>query len=165
MRILQVVGYKNSGKTTLTSQLINYFTNKGLKVASLKHHGHGGKPKLADGTDSEKHRASGSLLAGVDGGGVFQLTMSTDSISFDQLVAFYQVLSVDLLVVEGYKSLDFDKIIMIKEEKDLSLLEQVSNVQAVITSIPIEENNLAHPIFYNSDRQKFFEWMESFILS
>ncbi len=42
--ILQIVGFQNSGKTTLTEKLIFRASIAGLKAASIKHHGHGGTP-------------------------------------------------------------------------------------------------------------------------
>ncbi|GAA3320219.1 hypothetical protein GCM10020331_030320 [Ectobacillus funiculus] len=41
--ILQIAGYQNSGKTTVAEQIISSLTKEGLRVASFKHHGHGGK--------------------------------------------------------------------------------------------------------------------------
>lgn len=38
--IIQIVGYKNTGKTTLTAALIGHFSSMGLKVAAIKHDGH-----------------------------------------------------------------------------------------------------------------------------
>lgn len=44
--ILQIVGYQNSGKTTLMEKLIQALTYEGMKVATIKHHGHGGYPEV-----------------------------------------------------------------------------------------------------------------------
>ena len=40
MKICGVVGWKNSGKTTLLEKLILYLTTEGYKVSSLKHAHH-----------------------------------------------------------------------------------------------------------------------------
>lgn len=36
------IGYQNSGKTTLVEKVIAELTRRGLRVGSLKHHGHHG---------------------------------------------------------------------------------------------------------------------------
>ena len=50
--IIQIVGYKNTGKTTLTAALIGHFTSMGLKVAAIKHDGHDHFEMDQEGTDS-----------------------------------------------------------------------------------------------------------------
>jgi molybdopterin-guanine dinucleotide biosynthesis protein B len=40
--ILQVVGYQNSGKTTLITKLIKMLKEMSYRVGTLKHHGHDG---------------------------------------------------------------------------------------------------------------------------
>ena len=42
--IFQIVGYQNSGKTTFLNKLISHLTAVGINTATIKHHGHGGKP-------------------------------------------------------------------------------------------------------------------------
>src|SRR5690625_1984789 len=74
MKTMQIVGYKSSGKTTLTTRLIELLSARSVRVASLKHHGHGGVPLGLEETDSEKHRQAGALIAGVEGAGVLQLS-------------------------------------------------------------------------------------------
>ena len=40
MKTIAVIGWKNSGKTTLVSNLANYYSNKGIKVGVVKHAHH-----------------------------------------------------------------------------------------------------------------------------
>ena len=40
MKTIAVIGWKNSGKTTLVSNLTNYYSNKGIKVGVVKHAHH-----------------------------------------------------------------------------------------------------------------------------
>lgn len=42
LSILQVVGFQNSGKTTLIEKLCQLAEREGLKLGCFKHHGHGG---------------------------------------------------------------------------------------------------------------------------
>ncbi len=41
--ILQIVGYKKSGKTTLMRHIVSFLKSHGYTVATIKHHGHGKK--------------------------------------------------------------------------------------------------------------------------
>ena len=41
--ILQIVGMKNSGKTTLMNHAISFLKERGYSVATIKHHGHIGE--------------------------------------------------------------------------------------------------------------------------
>ena len=58
-RVFGVTGWKNSGKTTLTCKLVEEFTRRGFRVATVKHAHH-----LFDvdheGTDSFRHREAGA---------------------------------------------------------------------------------------------------------
>ncbi|MFD1037697.1 molybdopterin-guanine dinucleotide biosynthesis protein B [Virgibacillus byunsanensis] len=130
--IVQVVGYKNSGKTTLMNQLINYFSSKGKQVGSLKHHGHGGEPKMVKGTDSYGHLQSGATMSGVQGEKQLQLTLhTTTQIALDDIINMYTAFPLDLLLVEGYKQADYPKIVLLTGEEDLHLLDELSNIIAI----------------------------------
>ena len=41
--ILQIVGMKNSGKTTLMNHAISFLKERGYSVVTIKHHGHIGE--------------------------------------------------------------------------------------------------------------------------
>jgi len=146
MEIIQIVGYKNSGKTTLAEMLIKTLSQHGLRVASLKHHGHGGTPSGIENTDSEKHRRSGALIAGVEGEGVFQL--SKDEIwDVAQMTEIYEQFNIDILIVEGFKNENFKKIVTLHKKEDIQLLDQLSNIQAVITTVRLDREDYPYPVF------------------
>ena len=61
--VIGVAGWKKSGKTTLVVRLIEEFTRRGLKVATVKHAHH--NFQIDDGeTDSARHRRGCSGRAG-----------------------------------------------------------------------------------------------------
>ncbi|HLR07734.1 MAG TPA: molybdopterin-guanine dinucleotide biosynthesis protein B [Bacillota bacterium] len=158
MKIIQVVGYKNSGKTTLASQIIGILASKGLRVASLKHHGHGGLPLGFENTDSEKHKQAGAIIAGVEGEGVLQL--SADTWDVDQMTAIYRWVGTDVLVIEGYKQFSFPKVVLINETDDLSILQRVDNVTAIVTSITLNKAFTdSYLVFYRNALAPFYEWI------
>ncbi|AIF42755.1 molybdopterin-guanine dinucleotide biosynthesis protein B [Virgibacillus sp. SK37] len=127
--ICQIIGYKNAGKTTLMEQLIGYFTSRQWKVGAIKHHGHGGEPDYQPGTDSQRHYEAGATISGVQGESQLQLTLRDDG-SLENVLDFYRLLDLDMLFMEGYKKEDYPKIVILKDEKDVELLN-LSNVIAV----------------------------------
>ncbi|TDQ40741.1 molybdopterin-guanine dinucleotide biosynthesis protein B [Aureibacillus halotolerans] len=137
MQVLQVVGYKNSGKTTLVAKLVELFTKAGHRVGALKHHGHGGQPVGWVDTDSAKQSAAGALLSGVEGDGILQLAATAWDL--DTLIELYRFATIELLIVEGYKEADYPKIVLIRNQEDLPLLTSVTNCKAIVSAIPLEE--------------------------
>ena len=57
--LIAISGVKNSGKTTLIEKLIPRLSDKGLKVATVKHDGHDFDADV-EGTDTFKHRRAGA---------------------------------------------------------------------------------------------------------
>ncbi|SFA82243.1 molybdopterin-guanine dinucleotide biosynthesis protein B [Lentibacillus halodurans] len=146
MHIYQIIGYKRSGKTTVMNELIQYFSGEGLRVGSLKHHGHGGEPDMAGGTDSYQHHASGSVISGVQGAELTQLNLKMP-VELHDLIQMYARFPLDLLLIEGYKMEVHPKIVLIKSEEDLSLLQQLSNIIAVGTWNMGLRKNWRYPVF------------------
>lgn len=128
------------------NQLIRYFSERGLKVGSLKHHGHGGEPAMVKGTDSDKHLESGSIISGVEGDKLTQLTLQMP-FELEKLVQLYEKFQLELLLVEGYKNADYRKIVLINSEADLSLLQELSNIMAVGTRDMKLMDNQEYPVF------------------
>ncbi len=126
-RIVQVVGYQNSGKTTFVEKIIRAAVEKGLKVGAIKHHGHGGKPTSISGKDSTKHAAAGAQIAAVEGEGAVQIEWNPDVFELEKIVEVYDFLKMDWIVIEGYKQATYDKVVLLKERQDAALLE-LSNV-------------------------------------
>ena len=60
MKTIGVIGWKNSGKTTLVSKLVNYFSSLNLKVGVIKHAHHSFDIDHPN-TDSYKIRKSGAF--------------------------------------------------------------------------------------------------------
>ncbi|MFA1818965.1 molybdopterin-guanine dinucleotide biosynthesis protein B [Virgibacillus oceani] len=131
--ICQIVGYKNTGKTTLMEKIINYFTAQNHKIGTLKHHGHGGEPKHVHGTDSFKHLQAGSSISAVQGEKQLQLSIAdVSAYPLEKLISLYTFMPIDILLLEGFKQADYPKIIIIRNKEDKALLE-LSNIIAVVS--------------------------------
>jgi len=130
--IFQIVGYKNAGKTTVTTALITHFSEMGFKTGSLKHHGHGGEPKRVQGTDSMKHLEAGSAISAIQDEHMVQMTISDqEPIALETILKWYRALHIDILFLEGYKCAPFPKIVLLRNHEDLHLLNQLSCILAV----------------------------------
>ncbi len=108
--IIGIAGWKKSGKTTLTVRLIEEFTRRGLKVASVKHAHH--EFQVDDGeTDSARHRRAGAGEVAVIGGKRWAIVHELRDEPEPDLEEVLSWLSpADLIIVEGYKTASIPKI-------------------------------------------------------
>ena len=116
--VIAIVGWKNSGKTTLVTKLIAEFVRRGFKVASLKHAHHNFEIDHP-GTDSFRHRQAGaSAVAVVSARRVafIREIEESEAPGFDALIA--SLGPADLVIVEGYKSLPLKKIEVRRRDSD-----------------------------------------------
>lgn len=111
--VLGFCGAANSGKTTLLCRVVTELVRRGLKVGAIKHHGHGGPlppPAEEAGKDTSLLAAAGARrvalvhagglrLGALDLAGATPLDLAQDLMS-----------TCDLVLVEGYKSAEIDKI-------------------------------------------------------
>ncbi len=160
--IIQVVGYQNSGKTTLVSKLVADFSKQGIAVAVLKHHGHGGAPEASDcKKDSEKHFRSGAIVSAVEGNGILQLSAQKRT-SLALNLSLLQSFQPDLILIEGYKNESYPKIVIVRHHRDLALIEQLDAIIAVVYWPEIEAemnvNYAEYTIFKLADNQ-LSQWL------
>ena len=116
--VFSVCGLKKTGKTTLVIGVCEILTQKGYRVAVIKHDGHDFEGDVP-GTDSWKH-----MQAGAYGTAVFsphrylvQKKCPAPQISF--LIGLFP--EADIILIEGLKDEDFPKYIC--SEPDVSARE------------------------------------------
>jgi len=105
---IAIVGPSNSGKTELICGLLHWFAAQNLQVAVLKHSHHQILDDAAK--DTGRYRAAGGRLVALAAPGLLQINRATPG--EPQLAAVLAALapSVDLILVEGYKTSDLPKI-------------------------------------------------------
>lgn len=158
--ILQIIGHQNSGKTTLMEKLIKKASGENYRVGTIKHHGHGGAPdREMMSKDSARHSKAGSVIAGVEGGGVLLLSVKQNNWNITDLVKLYQSFSIDLILVEGYKKEPFPKVVMIRDERDLPLLKQSANINCVICWNDCIAEELDIPVFNIEDEAAYIDYI------
>ncbi|WP_240056672.1 molybdopterin-guanine dinucleotide biosynthesis protein B [Bacillus mesophilum] len=127
--IFQIVGYQNSGKTTLIEQVIRRLKENGKRTVVIKHHGHGGMPSLDEDKDSFRHVKAGAAASLIEGDGRLILHAEQQDWSLDEKIAMATCLNPDLILLEGHKYEEFPKAVLIRKDDDLQLLHDLSNIK------------------------------------
>ncbi|WP_143565389.1 molybdopterin-guanine dinucleotide biosynthesis protein B [Sporosarcina sp. P34] len=140
MKTLHVVGFKNSGKTTLVSHWITVLKRLGYEVAVLKHHGHGGAPELPPThTDTVQFLEFGAVSTLVAGGDMIQLIQNKDY-SFEQLKTLAALSEPGVLFIEGYKKEAGEKVVLIRNEDERKELESLSGIIRTVKTAELFED-------------------------
>ena len=108
--IFGIVGWKNSGKTTLTSRLISEFSARSYKVAAVKHASHGFDVDHP-GRDSYLFRKAGAREIAVVSAtrvAIMQELRGEVEPSLDEVLARLE--GSELILIEGFKAHDHPKI-------------------------------------------------------
>ncbi|WP_010283394.1 molybdopterin-guanine dinucleotide biosynthesis protein B [Bacillus timonensis] len=157
--LLQVVGYQNCGKTTLVEKIVKRGTEQGVKIATIKHHGHQSSlESLQLEKDSSRHFKAGASATIVEGGGSLQLEAKTSGWTLEKLIQLYAFFENDMILIEGFKKEDYPKIILIRKDEDIELLTSLTNIVAVISWIPIQ---CKFPLFHIKDEESYLRWIFS----
>ncbi len=158
-RILQVVGYQNSGKTTFAIDYIKEAVKKQLKVGTIKHHGHGGALLQTDhGKDTEKHREAGAHVTLVEGSYSFILSSDQVGLTLPQMISLYSVFHLDVILIEGFKYEKYPKIVLIRSEEDLPMLEKLFNITCVLADFPLPSDlSEKYPTF--TKKEHCIKWL------
>lgn len=103
MKVIGVIGYSNSGKTTLIERLIPLIRGRGLSVSAIKN-AHHGFDMDRPGKDSFRYREAGAGQVLIATGLRWALLTETPGrpYTLDELLA--QLAPCDLVIVEGFKS-------------------------------------------------------------
>ncbi|MGH1327022.1 molybdopterin-guanine dinucleotide biosynthesis protein B [Bacillus pretiosus] len=156
--ILQIVGYQNSGKTTLVEKIVYALAERNMKVATIKHHGHGGFPEVAQ-KDSEKHRKAGAVVSSVEGAGLLSLSSLREEWSLQEIIRLYEFFEVDTILIEGYKKESYPKVVLLRSAEDVELLHKVENIVAVITWHDAPANlREEYKVFDITEEELYIDW-------
>ncbi len=133
--VLQIVGYKNSGKTTLVCSLVERLKVKGYRVAVIKHDAHDFEMDHA-GTDTYRHRAAGaSAIALVSARQT--AVIRSEELSLQKLIHDFD--AYDIVLVEGFKHESYSKLVMVRRDGDRELIHLLENVKGVVTWMAAED--------------------------
>ena len=133
-KVLLIVGYKKVGKTTLIEKLIPELSERGYRVATVKHH-HSDFPASLDafGTDTWRHRQAGAA-------GVVLVTPTEIAVfrdgngrnSLDEIIALLG--SNDIVLVEGFHDQPHAKIEVLSDHSAEPLCKADGSLVAIVTA-------------------------------
>ena len=160
--VFGVVGWKNSGKTTLTERLVSELTDRGLTVSMVKHTHHNVDVDRS-GTDSYRHRMAGAREVMLAGGSRFALMheyRSQPEFELDELLS--RMAPCDLVLVEGFKKTPIPKLEVRRAERQTSLLaEENSSIIAVASDYEI--SGLDIPVFHLNDISSIADFIWKYV--
>lgn len=113
MKRIHIVGRKNSGKTTLIVDLVQYLASQGYRVGTIKHTHHDHELDTP-GKDSHRHRNAGAAVVGILTRGmtaVFQpsdQSAARDDSRYASMAPMFA--DCDLVLVEGDLAADAPRI-------------------------------------------------------
>lgn len=111
------VGYQNSGKTTLVEKVISRLSQRGVRVGSVKHHGHKGFEIDQPGKDSWRHAQAGSRHVGLISPDAYaEYARTKDEVPITDMLTRYT--DVDAVIVEGYKAAGLPSIVVARSGID-----------------------------------------------
>jgi len=143
MKIIGIVGWKNSGKTTLVTQLVASLTARGFDVSTVKH-AHHDFDVDQEGRDSHRHRRAGArevLVSSARRWALMHELRGQAEPGLEDLLA--HLTSVDLVIVEGFKSGTHEKIEVVRKKTEEPLLaESDPRIVAIASACNLPESQL-----------------------
>ncbi len=107
--IVSIVGWSNSGKTTLTEKLIAGLSLRGYRVATIKHNRHGFEIDH-EGKDSWRHKHAGAVTTVVASPRKVAVIEDVDrDYGIAELAELY-IRRADIVLAEGFKENSLPKI-------------------------------------------------------
>ncbi len=116
--VIGVVGYHNTGKTTLICKLIERLTERGYSVSTIKNIPKDGFSMDIEGTDTWRHGKSGAGLVVASTSGETTFIVKNGMPFEDILRTMDNMTSPDVILVEGHKTEDIPKIVLGDIEMD-----------------------------------------------
>lgn len=128
MPVIQIVGYKNSGKTTLIGKLLEILNAMNLRVAVIKHDVHGFEADR-ESTDTFRHRRAGAIATAITSPWRTAIIEEQET-KLGELIRHFD--DYDMTIIEGFKHESYPKIVLIRDREDLPLLEDLTDIRAVV---------------------------------
>ena len=159
MKVIGIIGWKNTGKTTLIEKLINEFNNRNFSVSTIKHsHHHISVDK--EGTDSFRHFNAGAretILSSKNKWIKFSRELGKRGSSLNYIIK--QIIPVDLVIVEGFKMEDHKKIEVVNGMSDKQPLFETDKTICGLIFNQHKIENTVLPQFERDNIEKICDFM------
>ncbi|OYW60721.1 MAG: molybdopterin-guanine dinucleotide biosynthesis protein B [Rhodobacterales bacterium 32-66-7] len=138
MKLYGVIGWKNSGKTSLMERLVADITRRGFSVSTIKHVHHS-VDLDQPGKDSFRHRAAGAREVVLASAERFALMVEHRGPEPELAAVLARLAPVDLVLVEGYKRDAHPKVEVWRAETGQPLIQPSDHlVRAVATDADLD---------------------------
>lgn len=125
MKIVSIVGKKNTGKTSLTVKVIEEMTKRGYNVCSIKHSHHSIEMDKEN-TDTWKHKQAGAnLVVGVGSTTFFNSKKEHDLNRILYLLKHFD--DFNFVIIEGFKDYNYPKIITSPDVRDEYTIKEIDS--------------------------------------
>lgn len=149
--VLAIVGWKNSGKTTLAAKLVAELTRRGFRVAAVKHAHHDADVDR-DGTDSFRLRAAGAKEVALVTGRRWAIL---HELGDDPEPALGETLArlspADIVIVEGYKREPIPKIEVRRRDAKQTDPMAPDDMNVIAVAADHETDGSGRPVFALED--------------
>lgn len=132
--LLQCMGWSGSGKTTFLEKLIPRLTDKGLRIAVIKHDGHGFQMDTP-GKDTYRLAAAGAVCTAITGPNGWAV-LSAEDIEFEALRQ--KLPPVDLILCEGKKYAAYPKLEVHRRATGKPFITHDHTLLAAVTDEPVD---------------------------
>lgn len=109
---LQIIGHKKSGKTLITTRLIQQLTAQGYQVAAIKHDAHHATMDTPH-TDSARMSTAGANQVILQSEDEFFFHQQQQVPTLSQMVNFLATNN-DIILIEGHKEAPYPKLLLLK---------------------------------------------------
>jgi molybdopterin-guanine dinucleotide biosynthesis protein B len=134
--IVSVVGKGDSGKTTFLEKLIRELADRGVHVATVKHHIHDYDIDVP-GKDSYRHARAGAVATMVSSPEKFALIHDVEQeMSIDAIAHIAADAGCDLLITEGYKRDGRNRIEVSRLARSETTICSPAEATALVTDNP-----------------------------
>lgn len=134
MKLFGVVGWKNSGKTTLVAGLVTELKSRGYSVSTVKH-AHHAFDLDQPGRDSYKHREAGAQEVVISSGNRWALMhelQGEDEYGLGDLLE--KMTPVDIVIIEGFKREPHAKIECHRTASEMPLVSAKNKTIVAVAS-------------------------------
>lgn len=130
--VISLVGYSNSGKTTVLVEIIRELKNRGYRVATIKHH-KGDFDIDHEGKDTYRHMQSGAVTTILSSPNKFALVSEVEKEkTLDELISYIK--DVDIIITEGFKNESKDKIEVFRQANKKKRIKSIDKELVAVIS-------------------------------
>ena len=155
MKVIGIIGWKNSGKTYLAQKIIKKLTQKGLNISSIKRAHHNFNIDMPN-SDSYLHRQSGSKQVIISSSKKWAKITELNNKKEKTLIELLNELeSTDIVIVEGFKKENHPKIEIISQNSNI-INNEINNVVAIVADNIFDYNI---PVFKKNDVESITQFI------